>query len=180
MAVPVPEGADSDEPDADPITTGLVVGVSDLHRSESVSIKENFVASIPGVKFEGQVTEEDTYKLIRTSLEMHRALNVLIISIVVMSVMFILATSVMVMALRVAASPEAMNLLPLSLCVTLIFGLPALRNTQPGVPGIGALCDYLSFIWAELIVTTSAIGLAWTWIIRTIRDQRAREKRDGG
>ena len=94
---------------------------------------------------------------------------------IVMVVMFVLAISIMVMALRVLASPDAMNLLPLSLCVALIFGLPALRNTQPGVPGIGALCDYLSFIWAELIVATSAIVLSWAWIIRSIREQRSKE-----
>jgi Domain of unknown function (DUF4436) len=178
-AAPVPEEASSTD-DADPLATALVVGTNELNKSETVSINENFVASIPGVRFEGEVTQNDTLKLMRTSIVMRRARNVVMVSIVVMSVMFILAISVMVMALRVAASPEAINLLPLSLCVTLIFGLPALRNTQPGVPGIGALCDYLSFIWAEFIVTTAAIGLAWTWIIRTIRDQRARESKGGG
>ena len=171
--VPVPRGDADEEPDVDPITTALVVGVSDLHKSESVSIKENFVASITGVKFEGQVIEDDAYKLTRTSVEMGRANNVIIISIVVMAVMFVLAISIMVMALRVLASPDTLNLLPLSLCVTLIFGLPALRNTQPGVPGAGALCDYLSFMWAEFIVAMSAIVLAWSWIVRSIREQRS-------
>ena len=174
-AVPVPDEDANEEPDVDPITTALVVGVSDVHKSELASIKENFVASITGVKFYGQVTEEDTYKMTRTSIEMRRANNVIIVSIIVMVVMFVLAISIMVMALRVLASPDAMNLLPLSLCVTLIFGLPALRNTQPGVPGIGALCDYLSFIWAEFIVAISAIGLVWAWIIRSIRERKAKE-----
>jgi hypothetical protein len=174
-AAPVPEEA-PEEVVVDPLATTLVVGASDLNKSEPVSINENFVASIPGVKFEGQVTEDDAYKLMRTSLVMRRASNILWVSIVVMVVMFILAISVMVMALRVAGSPTEINLLPLSLCVSLIFGLPALRNVQPGVPGIGALCDYLSFIWAEFIVATSAIGLAWTWIVRTMRDQRPKAR----
>ncbi len=29
---------------------------------------------------------------------------------------------------------------------------------------MGVLSDYISFIWAEFIVSTSAIALAWTWI----------------
>ena len=176
-AVPVPKPKDDadEEPDVDPITTALVVGVSDVHKSELVPIKENFAASITGVKFEGEVTEEDTYKMTRTSVALRRANNVILVSIIVMVVMFVLAISTMVMALRVLGSRDTTNLLPLSLCVTLIFGLPALRSTQPGVPGIGALCDYLSFIWAEFIVATSAIGLVWTWIIRSVREQRARE-----
>jgi hypothetical protein len=39
--------------------------------------------------------------------------------------------------------------------------LPALRNVQPNVPGMGVLRDYISFIWAELMVSMSAIALAW-------------------
>jgi Domain of unknown function (DUF4436) len=69
------------------------------------------------------------------------------------------------------ASRNEINLIPLSLCVALIFGLPALRNIQPGVPGVGVLSDYISFIWAEFIVSTSAIALAWTWIIRSRRKE---------
>ncbi len=176
---PVPGEAFGEESDADPLATALVVGPSDVNTSEPVSINENFVASIAGVKFEGHVSQDDTYKLMRTSIAMRRANNILFVSIVVMTVMFILAVSIMIMALRVASSPKEINLLPLSLCVTLIFGLPALRNVQPGVPGIGALCDYLSFIWAEFIVVTSAIGLAWIWIIRSIRDRSKEEPRGG-
>jgi Domain of unknown function (DUF4436) len=176
---PVPEEVPEDV-SADPLATTLVVGASDLSESETVPINENFVASITGVKFEGQVTQDDAYKLMRTSLVVRRANNILFVSIAVMVVMFVLAISLMIMALRVAGSPSEINLLPLSLCISLIFGLPALRNVQPGVPGVGALCDYLAFIWAEFIVATSAIGLAWAWIFRTIRDQKAREAQRGG
>jgi hypothetical protein len=52
--------------------------------------------------------------------------------------------------------------LPLSLAISLIFGLPALRNIQPYVPPVGALGDYLSFIWAELFVATAAIITIWS------------------
>lgn len=171
--VPLPEPATTDVADG-AISTGLVVGTSDLTKSEPVPINETFVATLPGVKFEGQVTEDDTYKLVRTSVVVRRANNVISVSIMVMVVMFILAISIMLMALRVAGSPQEINLLPLSLCISLIFGLPALRAAQPGVPGVGALGDYLSFIWAEFIVTGAAIGLAWTWILRAGRDRKSR------
>jgi hypothetical protein len=32
---------------------------------------------------------------------------------------------------------------------------------------MGVLGDYISFIWAELMVSISAIALAWIWIIRS-------------
>jgi hypothetical protein len=59
------------------------------------------------------------------------------------------------------------DLVPLSISISLIFGLPALRNVQPGVPPVGAFGDYLSFIWAEIIVGLSAIIIIWTWLLRS-------------
>ena len=48
----------------------------------------------------------------------------------------------------------------------LIFGLPALRNVQPGVPSVGAFSDYVIFIGAELIVAVSAVVTVWHWLLR--------------
>ena len=164
-AEPVPKD-DLDE-NTDALATTLIVGARDLDHSETIPIKENFIASIPGVKFEGVVAQNDTYKLMHTTISMRRANNVITVSVFVMILMFVLAISVVAMVLHVNASKGEMNLLPLSLCVTLIFGLPALRNIQPGVPPIGGFNDYLSFIWAETMVAISAITLAWTWILRS-------------
>jgi len=59
-----------------------------------------------------------------------------------------------------------------SLSVTLLFGLPALRNSQPAVPPLGAFGDYLSFLWAEQIVAVSAVVMIWTWLVRERRASR--------
>jgi hypothetical protein len=103
----------------------------------------------------------------RTTVDIRRANNVIILSIMVMVIMFVLAISIVGMVFQVTASPGEINLIPLSLCVALIFGLPALRNIQPGVPAVGGFSDYLSFIWAEMMVSISAIALAWVWIVRS-------------
>lgn len=78
-----------------------------------------------------------------------------------------LAISITAMAIKATRPGVQFDLLPLSLSISLIFGLPALRNTQPGVPGVGVLGDYVSFIWASLLVSLSAIALAWAWIFKT-------------
>jgi hypothetical protein len=168
----VPEG--NLESNADPDSaTSLIIGTSDLSHSETIPIMENFTASIPGIKFSGTVTQDDTYKLMQTTIAMRRANNVISVSVFVMIIMFILAISVVAMVFHVSASPGEMNLFPLSLCVTLIFGLPALRNIQPGVPPVGGFSDYLSFIWAEMMVSISAIALAWVWIVRSKKDEKS-------
>jgi hypothetical protein len=168
-AEPLP--ADLFNENASPSATTLVVGSSDLDNNETIPIKENFIASIPGIKFEGAISQNDTYKLMHTTVVMRRANNVISISIFVMIVTFLLAISIVAMVLHVNASRGEMNLLPLSLCVTLIFGLPALRSIQPGVPPVGILSDSVSFIWAELMVSISAIALAWAWILRSKKNK---------
>jgi hypothetical protein len=168
---PVPE--ENLDENTDPLATTLIVGASDLDHSETIPLKENFIASIPGVRFNGTVTQDGTYKLMHTTIIIRRAYNVICVSLLVMTVMFVLAVSIVGMVLHVNASPGEINLLPLSLCIALIFGLPALRNVQPGVPPVGGFNDYLCFIWAELMVSISAITLAWTWIVRSGRDRRS-------
>jgi hypothetical protein len=158
---------DTIDENADPLATTLIVGANDLEESEPAPIKENFLASIPGFKFEGTVTENSAYKLMQTAIAMRRANNVITISLMIMATMFALAVSIVRMVLTVTASPGEMNLLPLSLSITLIFGLPALRSVQPGVPPVGGFSDYMSFIWAEMMVSISAVALAWTWIFRS-------------
>jgi hypothetical protein len=169
-AEPLPQ--DTLDENTDPLATTLIVGASDLNHNETVPLKENFVASISGIKFEGTVTQNDTYKLMRTTVDIRRANNVIILSIMVMVIMFVLAISIVGMVFQVTASPGEINLIPLSLCVALIFGLPALRNIQPGVPAVGGFSDYLSFIWAEMMVSISASALAWTWIVRSKKGKK--------
>ena len=129
-------------------------------------------ASVPGLKFDGQSVERPDNGLEGFKLSVRRADNVIIVSILIMVLMMSLAMSVLLMSFHALTSTERIELLPLSLCVTLLFGLPALRNTQPAVPPLGVLGDYLSFVWAELIVAVSAVILIWTWLLRQRRNKQ--------
>jgi len=120
--------------DSDPLSITLEVGRNDLNDSETIPINENVTASIPGIRFLGDVTLDDRYKITRTTISVRRAYNAIAMSVIVMSVMVILSISNLATVLRVISTPGEINLIPLSLCVALIFGLPALRSVQPGVP----------------------------------------------
>src|SRR5260370_42405061 len=115
VAEPVP--ADNLDEGADPLATTLIVGASDLDHSETIPIKENFIASIPGVKFEGVITQNDTYKLMHTAIAMRRASNVISVSMFVMMISCVLAISVVVVFFHVNGSHGEMNLVALSICL---------------------------------------------------------------
>ena len=137
-----------------------------------VPIEVDLSASVPGVQFQRNsrmgraeigFSKDD---LATISLYMRRAENVTVLSIAVMLAMLGLSTGVLFMVLEATVRGKESPLLPLSLSVSLIFGLPALRNLQPAIPPLGVLSDYLSFVWAELIVAGSAIFVLWTWGFR--------------
>lgn len=146
---------------------GLVV--AGLQESEPLPIVSSIAASIPGLKFEGQSVERGGQGIKGFKLVVQRADNVIVVSILIMVLMMSLAMSVLLMSFQVLVPGGKMELLPLSLCVTLLFGLPALRNAQPAVPALGAFGDYLSFLWAEQLVAVSAVILIWTWLVRQHR-----------
>jgi hypothetical protein len=138
--------------------------------AEPLPISSSISASIPGFKFEGQRVEHSDKGIEGFNIGVRRADNVIVFSLVLMTLMTSLALSVLLMCLSALASSEKLELLPLSLCVSLLFGLPALRNSQPAVPPLGVFGDYVSFIWAEMIVAISAVMMIWNWVIRRHAD----------
>jgi Domain of unknown function (DUF4436) len=86
---------------------------------------------------------------------------VLMFACSIMLMMWIVSLLAVLMALmywRIGHVPE---LGVIGLMTTLLFAFPAIRNSQPGVPPVGTLGDFLSFFWAESLVI---IALAITWI----------------
>jgi hypothetical protein len=143
------------------------VGTNTLQQSTVIPLAVSLSASTPGLKFEGNVSRESSLKVTGVGLKIRRADNVIGVSILLMVLMSGLAWSLFAMVLKATTSGPKINLVPLSIAISLIFGLPALRNVQPGVPVVGAFGDYVSFIWAEIIVGLSAVIIIWTWLLRT-------------
>jgi hypothetical protein len=158
----IPAGAEAQALQGDQ----LAVGTTELQRSTAVPLTITLSASTPGIKFTGSVSREASRKVTGVELRLRRADNVIAVSVVVMTLMSGLALSLLAMVFKATTSGPKIDLVPLSLCISLIFGLPALRNIQPGVPAVGAFGDYVSFIWAEIIVGLSAIIIIWNWLLR--------------
>jgi hypothetical protein len=164
-----PAEAPPDTADETSQTGELAISDSDLQDHVPVPISLAVLASIPGIKFTGEASRGGDPQVTAINLKLRRPENLIVVSMLVMVGMMTLALSVFAMALKATASDKKVDYLPLSLAISLIFGLPALRNIQPYVPPVGALGDYFSFIWAEMFVATSAIVTIWTWLVRSDR-----------
>jgi uncharacterized protein DUF4436 len=155
--------------DEAPHAEQLAVGAETMQRSTPLPLSLALSAVIPGIKFRGSVTRNESTQVTGISLNLRRADNLITVSILINAMMTGLAASVLAMVLVMTASRES-DLFPLSLSISLIFGLPALRSVQPGVPPVGAFSDYVTFIWAELIVAVSAVIAVWHWLVRVRAD----------
>jgi hypothetical protein len=164
----VPEGKENEATQGDHLSVGTIA----LQQSTVVPLTITLSASTPGIKFKGNVSRESSLKVTGIELETRRADNVIAVSILVMMLMIGLAMSLLGMVFKAATTGPKVDLVPLSISISLIFGLPALRNIQPGVPPVGAFGDYVSFIWAELIVGVSAIIIVWMWLLRSLGEPK--------
>jgi hypothetical protein len=153
----------------------LALDKDSLQKNLPVPLSISLSASTTGVKYTGEVVRNKDSTVTRVHLNVVRPFNVINTSITVMILMMGLALAVVAMVVNRITSRDKSDLLPLSLSISLIFGLPALRSIQPGVPTVGVLGDYFSFIWAELFVAASAIIMIWTWLIRSMKSKTTSE-----
>jgi hypothetical protein len=54
----------------------------------------------------------------------------------------------------------------LALCTAMMFALPAIRNTNPGIPPIGTLFDIYSFFFAQFLISFVAASLIVFYIVK--------------
>jgi hypothetical protein len=143
-----------------------LVGKTELASRTPVPVSFDLSASIPGFKFDGEVVETGQEQVTGIQLKLRRANNVIVASLGIQLMMICLALSMLAMVLFGTMKGKGSAIDPLYIAPVLIFGLPALRDTQPGVPPLGAFSDYLSYLWAESIVAGCTIISIWTWIAR--------------
>lgn len=53
----------------------------------------------------------------------------------------------------------------------MLFALPAIRNTQPGIPDIGCTADLAGFMWVMFLVMISTVMMMWNYIFKYGKDK---------
>jgi hypothetical protein len=97
------------------------------------------------------------------AVEINRSLTAIGFACFIMILTWLLALSALVVALAVIFGGRKAEYTLLSWLAVLLFALPPLRNTMPGVPPIGSLTDFIAFFWAECIVAVSLIAVVAAW-----------------
>jgi len=147
-------------------TSGL--GAAAMTERVQADTKMNFTASIPGLTFGGTESVEGVESLkglTGIQVRLQRSPTVISISVLATLMMLALSIGVVTMTWRVLSGSRQMASFHAPMAVSLIFGLPALRNIQPGIPPPGTFGDMLAFTWAEMAAAGSVFALVIHWLI---------------
>lgn len=79
------------------------------------------------------------------------------------ALMVMLALSSAIVAFNVSCRGKKLEPNLLVWMSALLFVLPSMRNTLPGVPPLGALTDFLVFFWVEAVVALCLFIMVLTW-----------------
>ncbi|KAI8847575.1 hypothetical protein BC829DRAFT_476506 [Chytridium lagenaria] len=133
-------------------------------RLSIVGALQTFSIDIPEVI---DVSETGDGTLLSVRVRVRRSFTTRAFSIFVMGVMWVLS----ILTFCLSVSPWIRNYKAeaptLAIPNTLLFALPAIRNSQPGVPAIGATVDVVSFFWCEMLTAVSSLIMLTNYILYT-------------
>jgi len=106
-----------------------------------------------------------------TVLDLHYTITrgsvVRFFSIFVVILMWLLSSFELAMAVdHVVVRPRQVLSPTIGFGVSMMFALPAVRSTQPGIPGMGCLVDVAGFFWNMAMIScgsaaAAAVSLCW-------------------
>jgi hypothetical protein len=128
-----------------------------------IHITGGVVSQLQGWNFvSGFVVEEDNSESFSTVFAVaNRTMTTLGFSLFCAVLLWSLALAILVLTLSFIFFPGSESP-PVPVYVAMLFALPAVRQTQPGVPPIGAMIDLISFFWCMgliAICTITVIGI---------------------
>jgi len=135
---------------------------------EDVSIAVDFYGSIAGYKIEAAKSEESDDNYVGIDMKIARSSTVIFFSVFVMVLMWGVTIAVMFMTLSIFLRGRKIELGMFSFLAALLFAFAAVRNSQPGVPPIGAFSDFISFFWAEVILAMCLLAIIFMWLLRPV------------
>jgi hypothetical protein len=118
------------------------------------------------MKIAAAKTKESTDDYVGIDMTISRSSTVIFFSLFISVLMWGAAIGVLLLVLSVLLRGRKIEVGMFSFLSALLFAMVAVRNSQPGVPPIGAYSDFISFFWAEVILALCLMTILFTWLIR--------------
>ncbi|KAF9352873.1 hypothetical protein BGX26_009337 [Mortierella sp. AD094] len=135
-----------------------------LHK---IPVSLTFLGMLQSVEFipTVQLSNVDLYK-ISIEISTRRSPTTIGFSLFIVLIMWMLSAAIGIIAIQVIQRHRPSDEHVLTLGITTLFALPALRETQPGIPAIGCAADVLGFYWNMAIIAIASIMILMASALR--------------
>jgi len=121
-----------------------------------------------GTKFSGS----DDGSSVTITLTVKRSTTTKAFAIIIFMVMWCLSLSIFTAAMSVWFREKKVEPPLIAISTALLFALPNIRNSQPGVPPVaGTTSDMVGFFWNLMLVAISAVSLLVNYIVKNARER---------
>jgi len=120
--------------------------------------------------FNGSIDGSTDGSDVLITFEVRRNTTTRLFAAIIFLLMWFLSLSIFIAAMSVWFRGKNTELPLVAISTALLFALPNIRNSQPGVPSpVGTTEDMVGFFWNILLVAISAISLLIKWILQNKR-----------
>ncbi|KAK3813751.1 MAG: hypothetical protein J3R72DRAFT_376357, partial [Linnemannia gamsii] len=139
----------------------------DREQMHKIPVSLTFLGKLQSVEFipTVQLNHDDLYK-ISIVIFTRRSPTTIGFSLFIVLIMWMLSIAIGIIAIQVIRKYRVSDEHVLTLGITTLFALPALRETQPGIPAIGCAADVLGFYWNMAIIAISSIMILMASALR--------------
>ncbi|KAJ3271509.1 hypothetical protein HDV01_006560 [Terramyces sp. JEL0728] len=157
----------------DSFTTDFVLYAQNTNDSTPIPIAFGIVGAIQSWRSDIQVLNgtDSGIDLITVNVVSKRSFTTQFFSIFIVLSMWILSLTIFTLATTLWFRERKVEPPTIAVTASLLFALPAIRNTQPGIPSIGATIDLAGFMWNMFLVLVSCCVLMANYIHKYQRDK---------
>ncbi|KAF9152829.1 hypothetical protein BG015_004610 [Linnemannia schmuckeri] len=144
-----------------------ILANKDHEQLHKIPVSLTFLGKLQSVEFipTVQLNHDDLYK-ISIVIFTRRSPTTIGFSLFIVLIMWMLSIAIGIIAIQVIKKYRVSDEHVLTLGITTLFALPALRETQPGIPAIGCAADVLGFYWNMAIIAISSIMILMASALR--------------
>jgi hypothetical protein len=134
---------------------------------QEIPMEVDFLGALPGYNIDTDIIKGfDSAEEIGVKIKISRSIITKAFAMFILVAMWVVPLAVLFMALAVLLQNRPVEVGMFAYMGALLFALPAVRNIQPGIPPVGALTDFLSFFWAEILVAIAQMIIFYCWLTR--------------
>ncbi|KAJ1923690.1 hypothetical protein IWQ60_005716 [Tieghemiomyces parasiticus] len=146
----------------------------------AIPLRTTLYGSIQTLDFDTVISQGSPGEhIVYFSMAVARTKITLFFSIYICILQWALALAISTLAFQVAITRRQIPPALLTCGTSLLFALPALRNSQPGIPALGCASDILAYFWCLIIVAFSAVSNLLLTVVRkekVKKDDKASDK----